>query len=352
MFVRRHSDYLRFVPWDEQRSQFITRYLFAALGLAYFNLGDPVTRDYEHLVAVNIVHLVYFALTTAFLVHAWRHTLSPLRLRLAMWTDLIAVSCAVMVDANAMSPAYLVYLVIILGNGMRYGMRMFAEAALGSLGLGVIVLSLRFNDYVSTLSVATVFFIMFIAIIVAYSYSLMANVDRARRELELASSSDLLTGLLNRRGLYEHIETLFRSSKVSDCRAAILFADLDGFKSVNDVHGHQMGDRVLKEVASCIASCIREDDIAARFGGDEFVVIMPDTDADQAGAVARRLRESVSRWSQEHQIALSISIGMGEIPGHGQDFHSVLERVDHAMYRSKLASAKGGIQRTNGMLEG
>lgn len=333
------------ISWDEQRVQFITRYLFWALGLAYFNIGEPTARaDYQ--VAANVMLAVYFCFTSAYLIHAWHNTLSPLRLRLAMWTDLLAASFVVLSDVSVMSPGYLVYLVIILGNGMRYGLQKFAEAAAGSFLLGTMVLAMRFTDYMNALSVASVFFILFCAIIIVYSYSLMANVDRARRNLEIKSSMDMLTGLLNRRGLYERAGDLFDEVDRSQRPMAILFADLDGFKAVNDAHGHHAGDNVLKSIGRLIIECTRDEDVAARFGGDEFVILLPDTTLEQATEVAHRLQSGLAE-SRVGNFDLSVSIGMGEAPGHGRDLNSVLERVDTAMYRCKLSFGKGGIQRAD-----
>jgi len=342
---RRRSDHPREVSWAEQRAQFLTRYLFGMLGIAYFNFGDPVARP-GFLLAVNLAMVVYLLAVTAFFVHAHRHPASALRLRLAMWTDLVAVSCTALADSNAMSPAYLVYVVIILGNGMRYGMRSFAEAIGGSFLLAMLVLAIRFNDYLANMSVATVFFIMFIAIIILYAYSLMLNVDRARRQLELASANDMLTGLLNRRGFYQQAEALIARAAKDKRNVAILFTDLDGFKGINDKHGHHVGDRVLQQIASCINACIRTTDVAARFGGDEFVIVLPDAGTEEAAQVAQRLQGSVATLSAEGEVPLSISIGMGVYPADGDDLDKVLQRVDSAMYRGKTASGGGSIQRT------
>ena len=341
---------LRLVSWDEQRLQFLTRYVFAALGLAYFNIGEPVARSEQFLLAVNSVHVGYFLLTSVFLVHAFRHALSPLRWRLAMWTDLLGVSFAAFGDANIMSPVYLVYLVIVLGNGMRYGSRAFAEAAIAGFVLGGTIVSLRFGDYLGATSVASVFVVLFVGIIVLYSYTLLVNIERARAQLEFASTNDMLTGLLNRRGLYEKTDDLFRLLGKNDRQVAILFTDLDGFKAVNDAHGHRVGDDVLKQVASLLRTAIRETDIAARFGGDEFVIIMPDTNLDQAASVAKRLQSAIASWARlKPDIVVSLSIGMGEAPDHGHDLDSVLARVDSALYQSKNAKGKGGIRRVDGV---
>ena len=344
---RRNTDLLRPVSWDEQRVQFIARYLFAAFGFAYFNSGDAIARSAEYLVAANAVQVVYLVLVTIYLVHARLQLVSRTRLRVAMWTDVIAVSAAIFCDANVMSPAYLVYLVIVLGNGMRYGLRAFGEAALTSLLLGMVVLGLRFADYLQNVSVASFFFILFVAIIVAYSYSLMVNIERAREGLEVASHNDALTGLLNRRGLQEHTEALFKSLGSARAPLAVLFADLDGFKAVNDVHGHDAGDRVLKEVARGIATSVRSSDLVARFGGDEFIVLMPETTLERAATVAQRLQAIVAA-AGNHQTALSVTIGVGAAPEHGADLDSVLKSVDTAMYEGKVSTARGRVCRAMG----
>lgn len=343
--ARRRTDRLRLVGWDEMRAQFVTRYLFAALGLAYFNWGEPVVRSSAHLLAINAVHAVYLALTTAYLVHAWRRRESAGRRRLAMWTDILGVSAAVLADANVMSPAYLVYLVIVLGNGMRYGLSAFAEAAAGSFLLALLVLALRFPDYLQSLSVVSVFFMLFVAIIVLYSYSLMAHIERTQRALEAASCNDTLTGLLNRRRLAERAEGLFKSLARGRRPVAVLFADVDGFKAVNDAYGHDAGDEVLRRVAHAIT--VRASDLVARFGGDEFVVIMPETDLDQAGVVAKRLQAVVAA-AGDGRVSLSLTIGMGLAPDHGADLESVIRCVDAAMYEGKLVSGKAGIRRADG----
>jgi len=335
---------LRAVTWEDQRTQFITRYIFWALGLAYFNLGGMVARSAEFLVAVNVMHLVYVVLTTIYLVHARRNRLSPLRWRLAMWTDLTGAAFAALADQHVTSPAYLVFLAIIIGNGMRYGLRPFAEAALGSFLLVMMILYLRFADHMNAMSVAGIFFFLFGAIFVIYAFSLMVRAERKREEMAVQSSLDQLTGLLNRRGLEERASHLFRDVMNHDRPMSVLFADLDGFKRINDALGHHVGDAVLKKVAGLINASIRETDVAARYGGDEFVVLMPDTAIDQALSVAERLQEAVGQWAQSGAVNLSLSIGMGQAPGHGSELGVLLQRVDSAMYLSKQSDDRGGIR--------
>ncbi len=342
---RRKNDGLRSATWDDQRAQFLTRYLFWALYLAYFNLGTPVARAWPGMIAVEIVGVLYFVVITAYLLHARRHMRSAVRWRLAMWTDLLMVSFSVMADSSPMSPAYLAYIMVILGNGMRYGMRLFAETLIGTFSLVAIITVVRFSSYLHALSAATLFFLAFFGIIILYAYSLMANIEKTREQLEVESNLDLLTGLLNRRGLRERSESMFHALDKNDHTVAVLFADLDRFKAINDVLGHHVGDHVLKEIGQIISGTVRDSDVAARFGGDEFVIIMPDTDIEQAGMVAQRLQAAVGQWSQAENIALSVSIGMGIAPAHGRDLESVLRCVDSAMYQGRQVDGRGGIRR-------
>ena len=341
---RRAGKGIRSLPWEDQRTQFLTRFLFWAMYLAYFNLGDVVLSPWPGLFAVNVVGMLYLALTLGYMWHAWHNAPPPSRWRVAMWTDLLMVSCAVLADGRMMSPTYLAYIMVILGNGMRYGLRPFAEAIVGTFVLVFLILLPRLPEYFSSISVSTAIFLAFFGIIILYSYSLMARIEKARWKLEKESNLDHLTGLLNRRGLYEQSNGLFQVPPQGRYSVSVLFADLDGFKSINDTLGHPAGDKVLKEIGRLAAECMRTSDIAARFGGDEFVLVLPDCSLDDATHVARRLQAAVAAWAQHACITMSISIGIGAVPTHGDDLDSVLERVDSAMYRGKLAGVKGSIQ--------
>ena len=315
--------------------------------LAYFNLGDVQLRAYPGIAALNIVAVVYIVLVATYMWHAWYRTYSPWRWRVAMWTDLLMVSVAVAADDKIMSPTYLAYIMVILGNGMRYGLRFFAEAVAGTFLLVVGLLALRSGDALLSVPLSNVIYIAFFGIIILYSFSLMSRIEQGRRQLEVESSLDPLTGLLNRRGLYEKTGKLFGSLHTTTKPITVLFADLDGFKGINDALGHPAGDNVLKQVSRMVVGCMRGSDIAARYGGDEFVIVLPDCDMDQAAHIAQRLQDSVASWARENEISLSVSIGMGEAPKHGEDLHSLLERVDSAMYRCKAAYGGGGIQRAD-----
>lgn len=167
--------------------------------------------------------------------------------------------------------------------------------------------------------------------------------DRLRENFHLSLEMAItcpLTGLYNRRYMMGHLETLLEKSKVSKKPVSFLIIDIDFFKLVNDDHGHDVGDEVLKEFAARLASNTRGVDLACRYGGEEFVVVMPDTELAAANPVAERLRAEVeakqfSIRGGDNAIDLTISIGVAESEGETDDVESLLRRADQALYKAK-----------------
>jgi diguanylate cyclase (GGDEF)-like protein len=341
---RRATPGARVPPWEEQRAQYLTRLLFWSLGLAYFNLGGAShTSAWVSLAVVNAVLLLYGVEIVFFMRHAAKRLEVRWRWHLTLWLDLFAASFAILADPAVISPGFLAYLMVILGNGMRYGLRLFAEAVIGSLACALLVIGLRLFDYLDAVSVSAVFFLLFFVIIVLYSYSLTANIEKGRRRLESERDRDHLTGLLNRRALHERAERLLQNHETAGAPLVVLFADLDRFKAVNDNHGHHVGDRALAEIGRMLACSVRSTDLVARYGGDEFLLVLRETSLAEAGALAERLQRNLAEWTRRENLDLSFSIGMGQYPDHGADLKTVIERVDQAMYRSKLERGRGGI---------
>lgn len=337
-----HLEANRVPLWPEQRAQYLTRYLFWALGLAYFNFGGPYPH-WPDLAAINSAYAVYFVLNLAYVNHARWRPRSPWRWRVSMWTDVLMVSFSLIADVSAVPPALVAYIAVVLGNGMRYGMRFFREAMAASFVCGSGAFYFYYTHQADKINLGTVFMITFGGIIILYSYALMDRIEQARRQLESDSSRDPLTGLLNRRALLELAQPLFDELPKNGTRIAVLFADLNKFKSINDTHGHAAGDRVLAQIARVIGESIRKSDIAARYGGDEFVVLLPQTDAARAHALAARLQAAVEQWARTQSFQVSIAIGVGEAPSHGQDLDAVLSSVDRALYRQKSGNDRARL---------
>jgi len=160
-----------------------------------------------------------------------------------------------------------------------------------------------------------------------------------RETIELAVT-DGLTGLQNRRYLDNHLKTLFNRASARGRSLSICLIDIDRFKQVNDTYGHDVGDEVLKEFASRIRSTVRGADLACRYGGEEFVVVMPDTDARQAAAIAERLRGMIETQPfQIRSLGISLpvtaSLGIAGNDAGVETPEQLLKQADRALYEAK-----------------
>ncbi len=169
---------------------------------------------------------------------------------------------------------------------------------------------------------------------------LSADIRRAYGHMKLLSETDELTGVLNMRAFGAVAERIFRQAERYARPFSVLMIDSDHLKSVNDTLGHEAGNRLLKLTVQCIQSQLRQTDIVARYGGDEFVVVLPETPSNGAVGVAERIRKSIQSsplTTRDKKVALTVSIGIAGYPNQGHDLDTVVERADHAMYASKNA---------------
>ena len=165
-------------------------------------------------------------------------------------------------------------------------------------------------------------------------------IARAMAAGEIAQRSqatiDPLTGLLNRRSLQDRVAQLTDQARVmgDGTTLAMVTGDIDHFKQVNDTHGHQRGDDVLRDVAYLIRKTVRRFELVYRMGGEEFLVLLPGHDLAEAGRVAERIRAAVEH-GRPGGLDVTISLGAVEFGVDGSDLHSLLARADEALYTAK-----------------
>jgi diguanylate cyclase (GGDEF)-like protein len=176
-----------------------------------------------------------------------------------------------------------------------------------------------------------------------------AAVDNALllKRAEALSVTDDLTSLYNSRYLNQVLRRETKRASRSGRPLSLLFIDLDGFKSVNDAHGHLFGSRALVEAAGVIRGSARETDVVSRFGGDEFALILPDTGPEGAFAVGERIRHRIAAHrflaSDGLDIHLTVSVGVATLPDTASSPETLMQAADTAMYQVKQ-SGKNGIQ--------
>ncbi|MCG2777356.1 MAG: diguanylate cyclase [Desulfobacterales bacterium] len=170
---------------------------------------------------------------------------------------------------------------------------------------------------------------------------LKREMKEAQKKIAEMSTRDELTGLYNRRYFVETLEREIASAKRYGTDLVLCMADLDHFKEINDTYGHPAGDMVLSEIGSMLKECIRQSDLVCRYGGEEFAVILPNTDAEKARAVSERFRNRVAKHDFKHKsshFGITVSIGVAlynnEVDKSPMEF---VEMADRALYQAKEA---------------
>ncbi len=164
------------------------------------------------------------------------------------------------------------------------------------------------------------------------------SLDAAIAELTIRAETDELTGIPNRRHVLEQVEREFARFRRNHCPFSVLTLDLDHFKQINDHYGHAAGDRVLRQVALTLQQQLRQVDGLGRLGGEEFLILLPETESEPALEVAERLRQAIADtripW-QAHSLSVTISIGVATIQETDTGIDAVLMRSDNALYTAK-----------------
>jgi diguanylate cyclase (GGDEF)-like protein/putative nucleotidyltransferase with HDIG domain len=164
---------------------------------------------------------------------------------------------------------------------------------------------------------------------------LRERLERIVRRASSAARLDPLTGLLSRRSFQEHFEVEIERSRRTERPVSVLIGDIDGFKAVNDVVDSEGGDAALETVAQDLCKWKRRIDLAARIGGEEFALLLPESDERGAFLVAERLRRAVQRTFSETETPLTMSFGIATFPEHGEDPQLLLRAADQAVYAAK-----------------
>lgn len=174
-------------------------------------------------------------------------------------------------------------------------------------------------------------------------YEDITEQKKAEARIQFLANFDVLTGLPRRTRLEHHVEFAIAFAKRGNGHLALMFLDLDHFKDINDALGHSVGDAVLVELSRRMRSVVREEDTIARMGGDEFIVLLPDTDADGAANVAQKLLGAIAQpyAVEQYRLTLTASIGIAIYPNDGTNLEALSKSADTAMYLAKREGRRG-----------
>ncbi|GAX87954.1 conserved hypothetical protein [Lebetimonas natsushimae] len=201
------------------------------------------------------------------------------------------------------------------------------------------IVSIQKNDFYAQLKkdyILTISIFIIITFFISILFFLFLKQERIIKEnLSFYSNHDSLTKLLNRRGFDTSVAALEEIHKRNKLPFSILFIDIDHFKKINDKYGHDIGDKVLSELANILKSNLRKSDLIARWGGEEFIVILANTDKETAEKIAEKLRLAIEQYHQKNLPHFTVSIGIATADKENFNIDNLLKKADEALYAAK-----------------
>jgi diguanylate cyclase (GGDEF)-like protein len=253
---------------------------------------------------------------------------------------IVFLTILVLLTGNSSSPFFFLYPVLVGGAALLASPAITLTLAIETaFAYAVAALSGPQDPAGSRDALARIAINMTALVLLSYSGMVVARVQRRTRDAAIRLSTvDSLTDLYNRAYFFKAVDNEIRRERRFRRGFCLLMMDMDGLKSINDRYGHYQGDVVLRSVAELIRAGLRGIDVAARYGGDEFVALLPETDTTGAYVVAEKIRQMVSQLRVEagvNRIATSLSIGVVSYPVDGQTADELMIAADEAMYSSK-----------------
>jgi len=174
--------------------------------------------------------------------------------------------------------------------------------------------------------------------LIAAQVGIKIDLAKSHELLSKLATTDGLTDLANHRTFQHGFDIMLHRAKRRNSPLALILCDIDWFKKINDNHGHQFGDQVLKGVAKVLADAVRREDLAARYGGEEFALILENSDKKGASQMAERIRQDIAALVftvEAKRIGVTISLGIAAFPEDGQKKTVIIEKADQALYSAK-----------------
>lgn len=225
-------------------------------------------------------------------------------------------------------------------GGWRFLARcLTAQVAAAAAVIALTGLELRLESDMTEVLASLPLLVVYPSAVGLLAYRLSRQVRRQNQTLAALSSTDGLSGLLNRTHWEQALAAEFRRLRRSGRAGALLMIDIDHFKNINDTHGHPAGDEVIRRVAELLRASLRQYDVPGRYGGEEFGVVLPGTDAAGARVVAERIRARIesAALAPQYGVRGTVSIGIALAAPRDPDHRAWIARADQALYRAKAA---------------
>ncbi len=319
------------IDWRKIKAPFYMRQFYIVLYLGYISYAGGIAEGLLSLPMLLGGLLLYSVATAQLFLRLRRQGLRPDITRRAMRQDLFMLALGYIHDPYSSAPTVVAGLVILLGNGLRHGPEYFRESAVAYIIIIVLAgwLRSRFTPLGFPVDAAAV--ALFTIICIGYGQFLVSRLWQSRQSMLRISRVDDVSGLLTRRTFRSHA-----SEQLETGARALLYLDLDHFKQINDLYGHSAGDAALLAVAGVIEKHAPPGALSSRYGGDEFVVLLPSADPEQLRSLQQALQTDIQALRSEWpKTALDVSIGLARSCAEGHSLDELLDQADHAMYQHK-----------------
>jgi diguanylate cyclase (GGDEF)-like protein len=266
-------------------------------------------------------------------------TSSSVHLRIFIRTLVYAffITLAILIGGEWSSPLYYLFYLVVIAASLTLSRRLLILEIV-VISVCVLGIGLKFeNSWPGSIRFLILKLIPFWAL-VFFASEIYLQLEDARRQFERLSETDSLTGLFNMRRFTIALETEIQRSDRYQRKFSVLMLDSDNLKSVNDTYGHLEGSRYIRQVADILHYQMRKSDMSARYGGDEFVVLLTETDRENARRVAERIRNKVENTALEitgSTVRRTISIGIATFPSDATGSNDLIRCADNALYESK-----------------
>jgi diguanylate cyclase (GGDEF)-like protein len=319
------------------RSMAELHWLLLILVILYFFIPIHPIDNTEKLILTMVSYSGFVLMFRYLNFHARE---SRLKLAIETWAMVSFITLVLWYTGKVDSPLLNLYLLVIIACAITLGKIMtLLEVVL----IACCYLYMGYHTYSDALFAAQTFTSLMAKfspfLLVAYVTSMLAaDILQAKKRITLLSQTDDLTGLLNMRAFNLILEKeIARVTRYAQ-PFTVIMVDIDDLKGINDQHGHTAGSRLIKIVAHSIQECVRTSDVLARYGGDEFVILMAHTSTEHARTAAERIRAAINNTSFDRKgvrIASTVSVGIASFPECVKDAEEVLDKADIALYKSK-----------------
>jgi diguanylate cyclase len=260
------------------------------------------------------------------------------KLALETWVMILFITWVIWNTGGITSPLMNLYLLVIIISAITLGkaVTLLEIALIGAFYFYIASIDGQSYTY-AEFSRVMVYFSPFV--LVGYITTLLvADLQKGKSLFKELAETDDMTHLLNKRSFMPLYKNAAEYALQSSQSLTVMMIDADNLKEINDKYGHQAGDKLILSVATAIAECLRASDIVCRYGGDEFVAVLPKVDAQKAWELGERLRKAVANTSfdvEGRRISATVSIGTATFPAQVPDITQLLEKADESLYLSK-----------------